>query len=1093
MMHKFFVRSVLPALLLSYTGWSRPLPAAGVDPAFAIYPDSETSANPRIACVPPRVGPGGGKCMEVEALFRYALAPWVRFPKGGSLAVRFRDNARREAKELMCLRNGTQRLVVRVGTASTGQLPALVYFKEGKELAAATLKAPLPRRWVAARIQWDARTASLVVDGGEAASLVLPDCFDPQAVVVQTAMIDDLRVEGEGKFLLDWEHGYAAGVQPGTSTTAVEARILGFDAYVISQDETKRDCPMVQVLNGSNASRELVFDFGLRGELSGLSRQWRRTVTVPARASVMLPLGIPGPLASDVYHLEARSSAFAPGYVTARHFMAVENRHEPAGPAKFGLHDSDRHTFGFWPDVLAVSFCHLYASWGYIHGPAWLKDPGITADTPSEQWNWDPRIEQAVQQGLTPYVSIQSRPFYAWMRERDYEASRMIRHDWATLGGFPNLPRYRKFLAALAGKYQGDVRFYEVENEPNSNGISPPDYVEIAKAVSEEIHAVDPQAKVYGICGTGDFVPWMREVFKLGGGKFLDGVSIHTYVTPSMPEEAGLAGKIADMRALLATAGKPLPWLNSETGTYVALREQVDQPVSRERLAELITQGTAPLAVSTGWPSHAVDEWSGSTSIIRNVVTNFLGGADKFIFFGWNDQWPSPDWWGRTGQECFAMVSASKNGERTPSLHTLAIGVLMAQLQGARQMEGKALDEGGILGGVFPKADGGEVAVLWSPLGKRSALIECPGSELEVVSLFGQRQSVTAAGSKGRQLVRMDVGQEPVYLHAKQPGLHLRPSPVLAVAQDPSGGFQFTLVNRSQQDWAGTIALTSQDGWPVTPAAPAFVLKPGKRVKIQAACAIPTGSKGVCTVNAALTLADGTLFAFPIAIPIRPTVVVPRVADGFAWDQLSAWQGIPSFKLNQADQLMIGRPPLLASLQEAQYWQGPAELSGEAKLAASGKELFIYLAVRDANHRRPAVWPGVLGSCVEIFLDRRAAGQGLGSSAYGTGVHQLVLTAPAAPGGSPELWEASARYGKLAPLSVAGANVGAGNYWVALRIPRNPPKEHAPAVETFGFDIGINGPPTKAPGRKNQLMLFGTAANSTDASHFGLGTIVDPP
>ncbi len=73
-----------------------------------------------------------------------------------------------------------------------------------------------------------------------------------------------------------------------------------------------------------------------------------------------------------------------------------------------------------------------------------------------------------------------------------------------------------------------------------SLGIPPDDYVQIAQAASEEIHAVDPSALVYGICGTGDFIPWMTKVFALGGPKVFDGVSVHTYVTPNTPENANL-------------------------------------------------------------------------------------------------------------------------------------------------------------------------------------------------------------------------------------------------------------------------------------------------------------------------------------------------------------------------------------------------------------------------------------------------------------------------------------------------------------------------------------------------------------------------
>ena len=523
---------------------------------------------------------------------------------------------------------------------------------------------------------------------------------------------------------------------------------------------------------------------------------------------------------------------------------------------------------------------------------------------------------------------------------------------------------------------------------------------------------------------------------------------------------ANLSGKIAEVNKIIAGSGKPLSLFNSETGTYVALRETVEHPISPERLSELIKEGTAPFFVPSGWPNRAVDEWSGSSSVVRNAVTNFLGGAHGYIFFGWNDQWPQPDWWGVSAEySCWAMISASKDGERTPSLHTLAIAVLTEQLKGARQLEGKAIDEGGIRGGIFPKEDGGEVAVLWSPLGKRSALIESPAAPMEIVSVFGQPRSV----AEGKSLTRVDIGPEPVYIHTKKPGLHLLPSPVIAVSQDAKSGFQFTLVNKYKQAWTGSIRFANAQGWTVTPPEQSFDLEPGARTKIQAACTIPMGTKrGIYAVDASLSLPDGTPFTFPVSIAVRPTFVVPPAPAGFAWNNPSAWKDMPlPLKLDQSEQVTIGRAPLLASLQEEQYWKGPNELSGEARLAADDKSLFVYLEVKDANQRPPKEWPGVLGSTVEIFLDRRAADAGLGSPAYGPGVHQLVVKAP----GVAELWEPTEKLGKLEGLE---SGRGRLEKWKILDRPAHPARAptRTPARKPSALTSGSTPHPQRATGAK---------------------------
>ena len=1104
--------SILVVAVLLLAGFTASLQVKAADatplgeipaPFFLVYPDSATSFNPRVPCIAPVDKTGGGKCLEAEAVFQYALAPWLTFGQGGTLHAQVRDNGRREAKEVMALADGTVRLVLRIDKASAGGLPALVLVKDGKDQVSASFAKPLPKQWTGLDLVWNREGASLTLENGDTVKIAFPHLLAPESISLQTAQVADVKVEGDGTFSLDWEDGYAARVRPSTGSSAVGARFFGFDTYVISQDNTKRDCPMVQVINGGNGEQTVTFDYEMTGEVSGSKQHWSQELKVPAQSGIMAPLTFPGPLASDVYHLSIHSASLSPVYDATRNFLFVESRDELAGPPKFGFHDSARNLFGCWPDALPVRLSTNYISWGVVVGPAWLKDPGMTADTPADEWNWNRRIDWAIGQGLTPYVSIDSTPFYDWARERNYP-DKMKKQGWGFSGGFPRLDLYRQFVKTIALRYQGKVHFYEVENEPMAGrGIPPEDYVKIAQAASEEIHSVDPTARVYGICGTGDFIPWMQKVFELGGAQVMDGVSVHTYVTPNTPENANLPAKLAEADKIIAGAGRPMPLLNSETGTYVALREEVDHAIAPDRLAELIKAGAPNLAVKSGWPFHAIDERSGGISVVRNAIYNFLAKAEYFTFFGYNPAWPPANWAtgaslfsGEHGVDdaCWAMISAAKNGERTPSLFTLSVGVLTEQMQGAQQLQGKAVNGEGLMGGVFPKANGGEVAVLWSPLGKRSALIEAPDSEIERISMFGQKAVLTPTGNAGNGVFRLELDEEPVYLHLKQPGFHLLPSPVIALASEVSGtpsGFHFTVVNTYQKPWTGSVLLAPPSGWKVALDAQDFSLDPGGKVVIKGNCEIPTGiRKGSYTIEASLKLPDGTPFTFPVQVNVRPTLLVPHVAETFVWDQTASWQQVQSLsKIDQTEQVVVGRPPTLASLQEEKYWKGPGELSADIRVASNAGAFYVYAEVQDANLKVPQTWPGVLGSCVELFLDARSMDGGLGRSAYGPGVHQLVLK-PAIDGQEAvQIWDASEKMGKLDGVHAVGGLLSPGKYWMAIQIPWSALGRQETQGLPLGFDLGINGPPQNGVGRKSQLMLFGTGANNLDASNFGMATL----
>lgn len=1025
--------------------------------------------------------------MGVDAKFEYPLAPFVIFPEGGIITADVRDMTRRTEYDLLSLSDGSRRLALRVGGLPDDKMPRLVYFEGEGEMASAPLKNRLPTEWTRLQLRWVANRAEVSVNNGEAVSIPMPARFEPKSLALPVQQVDELKITGGGAFSLDWENGYAASVTPFPGGKSLTASLLGFDTFVISQDPTKRDFPMLQVLNGDEEEAFLSVEFALAGEVTGKQQLWVQKIRVPGRGAIMAPIHFPQPLASDVYHLRVQCDVPVFKEPTARHFLFVEPLAGEAVVPKFGLHDSDQQTFGFWPDTLPIHLYHIYSRWAYIYVPAWEVKNALPMESAPEELNWNPRIEWGIRQNLIPLVSLNSIPDRPWMREREYETAKMKIFPWGRIGGFPNLARYEAFLKIFAERYKGRVSLYEVENEPMTylGGMPAEDYAALARVTSKTIHSINPGARVFGISGTGHFLPWMASVFAANGAEDFDGVSIHTYVTPRMPEAARLPEKLAEVREMAASHAPPLALLNSETGTYVALRESVDRPISEQRLQELIQQGVAPFFAPFGWPNYAVDERSGAISIVRNAVYNFLAGAEYFTFFGWNDRWPSPDWWGKPRDACFAMISSSRESERTPSQHTLAIAVMTEQLKAAQHKDGRPIDENGVSGGLFPTLGGGEVAIIWSVQGKRNVLVENANAPIEAFTMLGQKIALPFTGKEG--LVRFEVGQEPLYIQTPKVGLHFLPSPVIGIAADASGAFRFTLVNRYDKEWKGKLIFMPPEGWKVTPPETTFQMSAQARVPIQATCEFPQSTpRGSYTIGATITLPEGDPFQFPIPIEVRPSLSIPHVEKGFSWRNIESWQSVkPDHAIDKLEQVVVGQPPLLASLQEEWFWKGPVELSANARFASDGADLFLYLEVTDSNRRPPSVWPGVLGSSIEVFLDQRTAGAGLGSSSYGKGVTQLLINP--APDAQPPVFQATENFGVLEGIESTGGNLPDGKYWVALRIPLQS------SGSPFGLDIGINGPPKEGKGRKSQLMLFGSSNNNKDASQFGVATASAEP
>jgi len=701
--------------------------------------------NSRVPEVPPQEGGSRGHCYPVELVsFDYPLRPYVQFPSGGQLSLSVRDSLHPAGQGFFTLTDSTYSLGFGRGTLGD-KLQVKFTYAKGKEKLASVPLPRLPAGWSKAELKWDQTSATLYIKGKKVAEVKLAAPFNPSQLMFSGWAVDELRLTGDGQFSLDWESGYAAQIKMGSEAgDQVISRVFGFDSHVISLDPTKRDCPMVQLINTGAEDRAVTLSFDVYGEVADQRHNWQQKVTVPARSESMIPIRFPFDVQTDVYHISIRSAETSPPLDSSKHFMYVKLRGEEAGPEKFGLHHSEPRTLGDWPDALPIHLATRYIRWCWTQGPVWAKwwngKWGMDPDLPYQQWYWRPNIDIPFYAGRTVYVCVQGTPSQPWMRSKEYGKEvprRPIAEDYT--GGVPNYQRYRRFLRGVASRYKGKVAFYEIENEPNAlgfNHLKPEDYVETCKAVYQEVKAIDPDVRVFGICGTGNFIGYMQEVFKRGGYKYMDGVSWHTYIgfggsTQVMPHEVNLTGKLAAVKKAIAQTGKKMPIINSETGLKFANREQIDRPMSEERLRALKMTG------NDTWPQYGMTERRGGACQVENAIVNFLAGAEYFTVFGWNPTWSDPKcppgkvWYGW-------FVGANKDGRRTPGHHTLAFGVLTAQMEPAIHTKGRPIKQDGIQGGIFPKTNGGEVAVLWSMGGSRTMSIRSKNPTLEYVTLLGR-------------------------------------------------------------------------------------------------------------------------------------------------------------------------------------------------------------------------------------------------------------------------------------------------------------------------------------------------------------------
>lgn len=1049
---------------------SLPLPAA-----VTLYPAGGGS-NLRVPVIAPAPGGAKGKAVDFEGVrFTYELLPHFRAAETGELEFFVRDLPRRLEKAVLVLTGADGgKLELLVNPASTGRTFTL----RGGKAKAVSAERPQIAKWRKYRLELLPGKAVFHA-GGETVCVPLPPGFRPVRLAVYAAMVDELSYRSGGAELkLDWEQDYTARVEPAKHSGGVSAALHGFDSFAVSTDPAKRDCPTLQLANSTDAERAVTLEYSVKSELGKLDRSWKQQFRLAPGEEVIEAVKFPFPLTSDLYHLTLKTTGTDNGDRFRRHFLYAEPRGEKPGPGLFGLHDCDVNTFGFWPDALPLRYSHKYLRWGYVVGPAWLKDfdggYGLDPDTPPAEWNWNEKLDWELASGREMYVCLQSTPLSDWQRERPYKKMRKLAWGWS--GGFPKLDRYAEFVRAAGERYKGRIRLWEVENEPNASSHMPDkpgDYAQICRTVAAALKPLDRANVIFGISGTSTFVPWMGKVLAAGGCPALDAISWHTYTTPEQPDKAGLPDMLREARKV---ASKYNRFFNSETGILTAFRYRADEPIPPETVAEKVAARAAGFVSKNAWPGRVNDEYQSSMSIVKNAAINFLAGTEAFIFFGWNPKWPAePAKW-QQNTPSFSLISATADGERTPSLATLAVGVL------AMQFEGVVLNpapvpagSGGVNGGIFRKADGGEVALLWSQGPTGSVLLASPAPELELVSLYGEKSALKPVSSaRGVNTFLLPLTDRPLYVHADRAGMRLEASPVDAVKvrelPDGKAAVTFTLLNRSDKAWNARIKAPSDRQFHITPAAASIEIAPKKRRNLTFQLEpAQQPQQPEFHLPFAVELPGGGDFRYSVKLANRPAVKIGRTPS-------------QPLMLNRVEQAVVGRPPKLASLQEDYFWGGPDELSGEARLAYDDNALYLTVKVHDANLKAPEPWPGVAGSSLELFLDLRTPEQGLGGAHYGDGVCQFLIR-PELPGVKAAIWSPQLPDAVRSGVAVTGKTQKDG-YEVTVTLPwRAFGLRRVP--ESFGFDLGLNGAFPDQAKRKTQLMLFGTAQNFRSAAGFG--------
>jgi len=152
------------------------------------------------------------------------------------------------------------------------------------------------------------------------------------------------------------------------------------------------------------------------------------------------------------------------------------------------------------------------------------------------QYNWGPLdaiVDTANARGVNVLFSVVKAP--KWARPGNT--------DWSVAGPPANPQDFADFMGAMAGRYKGRVRAYEIWNEQNLYyewGHEPLDagrYVQLLAAAYNAIKANDPSAYVISgaLTPTGvndgqvavDDAVYLERMYQAGVARYCDGIGVH--------------------------------------------------------------------------------------------------------------------------------------------------------------------------------------------------------------------------------------------------------------------------------------------------------------------------------------------------------------------------------------------------------------------------------------------------------------------------------------------------------------------------------------------------------------------------------------
>ncbi len=290
---------------------------------------------------------------------------------------------------------------------------------------------------------------------------------------------------------------------------------------------------------------------------------------------------------------------------------------------------------------------------------------------------------------------------------------------------------YADYAAATVEHF--DLPWIEVYNEFNiafgDRGDGPADsradyYFPLLKATYETVKASNPDVTVVGGATASVPLAWLEQLFALGGLDYMDAVSVHPYVFPGDPEEAGKM--LDDLDALIReyNGGQPKPiWITEQS-----------------------------------WPTldgaTGVSESTQAANLVRAHVIAFAHGVEKYFWYDLMNDGLNPT----DKEHNYGLLhhTTDPKGRWTPKPAYVSYAAMTRLLSGAEYDHAESLGDG-VTSHVFDNA-GNPTRVMWSDH-PTTVTVETD-RPITVTDLTGATEQYTPTAGR----VHLSLSDAPIYL-----------------------------------------------------------------------------------------------------------------------------------------------------------------------------------------------------------------------------------------------------------------------------------------------------------------------------------------